>query len=232
MADKKKISVSVSDREKVLGYGYLILDLFFLPGILRSLNQLLAVPLSSVWVNFLYFSLNFLFLCIIFHRFLKRSLLYLGQHIWDFLAVSVLGFALYWLTNLLLSACIVRLYPAFSNINDGSIAQMSGQNFWITTIGTVLLVPTAEELLHRALFFGSLHKKSRTAAYLVSMLFFAAIHVVGYLGNHDGMSLLLSFLQYLPAGMILAWAYEKSGSIFAPIAIHTVVNAMGIYALR
>ena len=232
MAHMKKLPISMTDREKRLGFGYLLLDLFILPALLSAMNQRLAVPLSGAWTNFLYFSLNFLFLAVIFSRFLKRSLMFAGQHIWEFFLAVIPGFLLYWLSNVLLSAGILWLYPGFSNINDGSIAQMTEGNFVIVAIGTVLLVPMAEELLHRGLVFGSLHRKSRAAAYMISMLFFAAIHVLGYLGFHDSMSLFLSFVQYLPAGLILAWAYEKSGCIFAPIAIHTVINAMGIYALR
>ena len=232
MAHTKKLPISMTDREKRLGFGYLLLDLFILPALLTAMNQRLAVPLSGAWTNFLYFSLNFLFLAVIFSRFLKRSLMFAGQHIWEFFLAVIPGFLLYWLSNVLLSAGILWLYPNFSNINDGSIAQMTEGNFVIVAIGTVLLVPMAEELLHRGLVFGSLHRKNRAAAYMISMLFFAAIHVLGYLGFHDSMSLFLSFVQYLPAGLILAWAYEKSGCIFAPIAIHTVINAMGIYALR
>ena len=42
----------------------------------------------------------------------------------------------------------------------------------------------------------------------------------------------MCFVQYLPAGLILAWSYEKSNTILTPIAIHTVINAIGIYAMR
>ncbi len=232
MAHTKKLPISMTDREKRLGFGYLLLDLFILPALLTAMNDRLAIPLSDAWTNFLYFSLNFLFLAVIFSRFLKRSLMFAGQHIWDFFLTVIPGFLLYWVSNVLLSAGILWLYPGFSNINDGSIAQMTDGNFVIVAIGTVLLVPMAEELLHRGLVFGSLHRKNRAAAYIISTILFAAIHVLGYLGSHDTVSLALSFAQYLPAGLILAWAYEKSGCIFAPIAIHTVVNAMGIYALR
>ena len=232
MAKTKKLPISMTDREKKLGFGYLLLDLFVLPILLDAMNDRLAVPLSGAWTNFLYFSLNFLFLVVIFHRFLKRSLVFAGQHLGDFVFSVVPGFLVYYLCNVLLSYGILWLYPDFSNINDGSIAQMSSDHFVIMAIGTVLLVPTAEELLHRGLVFGTLHRVNRVAAYTVSAIFFAAIHVLGYVGVHDGLSLVLSFVQYLPAGLILAWAYEKSGCIFAPIAIHTVINALGIYALR
>ena len=40
------------------------------------------------------------------------------------------------------------------------------------------------------------------------------------------------FLQYLPAGLSLAWAYTKSDTIFAPIAIHACINLVAIGGLR
>ena len=58
------------------------------------------------------------------------------------------------------------------------------------------------------------------------------IHVMGYIGQFDWLTLVLCFLQYIPAGLWLAWAYEKSDSIFAPMLIHTAINAIGIYAMR
>ena len=38
----------------------------------------------------------------------------------------------------------------------------------------------------------------------------------------------MAFLQYLPAGLCLAWAYTKADTIFAPILIHAAVNAVSI----
>ena len=67
---------------------------------------------------------------------------------------------------------------------------------------------------------------------MISAAVFAAVHVVGYLGSAQELTLVLAFIQYLPAGLVLGWAYEKSGTIFAPMMIHTVINAMGIWAMR
>ena len=44
--------------------------------------------------------------------------------------------------------------------------------------------------------------------------------------------MLMALLQYLPAGLCLAWSYAKSDTIFAPILIHALVNAWGIYEMR
>ena len=109
---------------------------------------------------------------------------------------------------------------------------MVSGNFLIMAVGSVLFVPMAEELIHRGLIFGTCARHNRFLAYALSTAFFAAIHVVGYIGICTERDLILAFVQYLPAGLILAWAYERSGTIFAPIAIHMVINAMGIWAMR
>ena len=55
---------------------------------------------------------------------------------------------------------------------------------------------------------------------------------MGYLSAYPVHHLLLAFLQYLPAGLVLAWAYRKSGSIFSPILIHAAVNTLALLSLR
>jgi len=95
-----------------------------------------------------------------------------------------------------------------------------------------VLLPVIEELLYRGLIFHGLHSKSRMAAYAVSTLAFAAIHVVSYVGTLDWGLLGLSFVQYLPAGLSLAWAYEKSDTIWAPILMHITINQISITFMR
>ena len=64
------------------------------------------------------------------------------------------------------------------------------------------------------------------------MLAFALIHIAGFLGSYSVLDVLLCMLQYLPAGLCLAWSCIRGETIFAPIVIHALVNAVGIYRLR
>ena len=86
--------------------------------------------------------------------------------------------------------------------------------------------------MYRGLIFRNLYGKSRWAAYIVSILAFAVIHIIGYIGRYSALELLMAFLQYLPAGLCLAWAYTKADTIFAPILIHAAINFLSIHALR
>ena len=109
---------------------------------------------------------------------------------------------------------------------------MLHDNFWVMAIGTVFLVPVAEEALHRGLIFGSLYQKSHMAGYLLSAAIFSAVHIFGYTGVYTPLHLVLAFLQYIPAGLTLCWAYRLSGSIYAPILIHATINAISLISLR
>ena len=139
---------------------------------------------------------------------------------------------IYWVISLLLGKLITWLYPDFGNTNDSGIAALAKENYFLTAIGTVLLVPLAEECMHRGAVFGGLYRKNRLFAYIISTILFALVHIDGYFGMVDGVLLLLNFLQYIPAGIVLAAAYDISGSIFAPIFIHMAVNLLGILSLR
>ncbi len=228
----KRLSVHLTDREQIRAIVYMLFSFFLLPWLLGELNRLLPAPMGNVWLNFLYYAINFVAIIWIFGSFFKRSLIYAGQHMGDFLLAIVLGSACYWLCNWGISWLLGRFFPAYVNLNDGSISVMAGSNFTVMFIGTVILVPVAEEALHRGLIFGCLYPKSHAAAYVVSVCIFAAVHILGYVGTYSPLHLALAFLQYVPAGLCLAWVYRRSGSIFAPILMHTVNNAVGMFAQR
>ena len=233
MAKKtKRLSVHLTDREQIWAIIYLLFSLFLLPELLQWMNGYLPVKLSNMWINFLYFSVNFLFVFWIFAGFFKRSLIYAGQNMLDFLIAVLLGSAVYWASNYGLSQVLSHFFPDYANLNDGSISAMVQDNFVLMFIGTVLFVPVAEEALHRGLIFGSLYPKSHGAAYALSTVIFAAVHIMSYVGVYSTLHLVLAFVQYVPAGLVLAWAYRRSGSIFAPMLMHATINALGILAQR
>lgn len=233
MAQKTtKLSIRLTDKEQIWGIVYLLFSVFLLPTLLRMLNGTLPTPLGSAWFNFLYFVCNFLFILWIFHDFFKRSLIYAGKHFGQFLVAVLAGLAAYWLFSWLLSMLLGHLSESYVNLNDSSIFTMAQGHFPIVLIGTVFLVPVAEEALHRGLVFGSLYPKSHVMAYVLSAAIFSAVHIFGYIGVYSPTHLLLAFVQYLPAGLVLAWAYRFSGSIFAPMVIHAAVNAIGLLFMR
>lgn len=229
---KKTTLLLASPNEQVWGWRYLAFQTIFLSWLLVFATVLLGIALSSAGYNFLYFAVNFIGVLIIFHRFLQASVKDVLDRLPRVVLTAAVFFVIYEIANILLALLLASLNLSVSNVNDQSIAAMTQDNYLLMAIGTVFLVPLAEECLLRAAVFGSLRRRHPAAAYLVSTALFCLIHISGYLGSYPLPTLLLCFVQYVPAGLCLAAAYEVSGSIFAPILIHTAVNTLGMLAMR
>lgn len=228
----KKLSVSMTKNETVLGYIYLALQLTVIPVLITLANMQMGNPLSDAQVNFLFFCVNFLCVTVIFHKYLIASTRCALKNLGRCLKSAFFAFMLYWLLATAVGALILLAYPDFSNVNDDSLGQLLEENTGLIQFGAVLLVPITEELLYRGLLFGSLYKRNHLAGYVISIAAFAALHVVGYITMYEPLHLLLCFLQYLPAGFCLAWAYVRSDTIWAPILMHIAINQIGTTAMR
>lgn len=218
-----------SESERIRGWFYFLFELLALPSLLPMLGKALA--LSNTIVNFCFFALNFLAVCLIFHWYLTNSVLWAFRHPAALIKAVVFGLIGYQVSMYAVNTLLLVLDPSFANVNDASITAMAASNPTLMLIGTVFLAPTAEETLFRGLLFGELHRKNRYAACLLSAAVFSAVHVAGYVGKFPAMTLLCCFAQYLPAGLILAGSFRFSGTVLAPILIHTIINAMSIAAL-
>ena len=232
MRKSRSISSYLSSQETISGFVYLVFQLIFLPSLLRWFNAQLSHPLNTAELNFVFYLINFMAMLLIFHDFLGRSANQVGQHPAYFCQAVILGFVAYYACNYATTWVIRHLVPSFSNYNDEAIAAMSQGNYFLMLVGTVILVPPVEECFYRGLVFRNLYGKSRWAAYIVSILAFAIIHIIGYIGKYSALELLMAFLQYLPAGLCLAWSYAKADTIFAPVLIHAAINFIAIGGLR
>ena len=218
--------------ETIVGWCWYGFQMVVLGSLLTGLNGLLRVPMSQAEVNFTYFLLNFLATVWIFHKYLESNWKTVKTHPILFSQAVVLGLVAYWLSFWALSWAIRQLDPGFINRNDASISGLRHGSFYLTMLGTVLLAPVAEECVYRGLVFRNLYPISKVAAFIVSMAAFSAVHIVSFLGLYTPLQLVLAFLQYLPAGLWLAWCYTKSGSIYGPLAMHMLINAYSYGLLR
>ncbi len=228
----KNLSVSMRKSETIPGWIYFALQATILPVVLVLVNMFLHNPLGEAELNFTFFFLNFGFAVFIFRRFLLESGKAAFGDLGKLLKGAVIGFVAYWIFSIFIGNLILWLYPDFSNVNDDSIATLVEENSSLIAFATVWLVPITEELFYRGLIFRGIYNRSRLLAYVVSTLAFAAVHVVGYIGLYEPMLLALCFMQYLPAGICLGFAYAKADSIWAPILIHTCINYIGMLAMR
>ena len=221
-----------NSQETVCGFCYLAFQLLLLPELLKMLNAQLSAPLREAELNFVFYMINFIAVLVIFHEFLSSAATQVFRHPAYLCQAVILGLAAYYACMLVTNRVIGLLVPGFSNYNNSAIAAMGQDSRLLVIIGTVLLVPPVEECIFRGLIFRNLYGKSHWAAYLISMLAFACIHILGYAGQYTPLEILLAVLQYLPAGLCLAWSYTKADTIFAPIAIHAVVNFITLTTWR
>ena len=232
MKKYRSLSTRQSDQEIILGWVYFLFQLLALKSLLVWGNTQAGRPLSEAELNFIFFAVNFAAVLWIFHRFLSSSFRQVRLHPAFFCQAVILGLVAYLACSKGMNWLFARFAPGFSNANDASIAALSRGSFPLMAIGTVLLVPPVEECFFRGLIFRPLYGKSPWAAYLVSTAAFALVHVAGYVLDYSLWQILIALLQYLPAGLCLAWSYTKSDPIFAPIVIHALVNAWGIWQMR
>jgi len=226
----KTLTISTTKQETIFGWIYLAFQMIALPGLLTWANN--SMGLSEAELNFCFFVINFIAILLIFHKYLSRSFTQLLQHPSYFIQAVILGFVAYYACTWSMNKLFSWIAPGYTNANDASIAALSKGNFFLMAMGTVVLVPPVEECFYRGLIFRNLYGVSRIGAYLISMAVFAFIHIIGYVHSYTPWQLIICFLQYLPAGLCLAWSYTKSDTIFAPIVIHALVNAWAIGLLR
>ena len=228
----KRITIQTTSLETALGWFYFVFQLLFLGPALVVINAFLPTPLSNTTLNILLFIINFICVVLIFHKFLWKNLQNAIRSGYYTLKIAGLGFILYYICSMLVSFLVYSLDPEFINANDDNVKQMIRDNYTLLCICTVLLVPVVEETRYRGLLFRSLYERNALLGVALSATIFSFIHIVGYIGSYDVLTLSLGFLQYLPASIFLAWSYVKSDSIWVPILIHIAVNQIGILAMR
>lgn len=219
-------------REKLAGWIYLPFYFLLLPlmlGLVASgLMILLGLSLDeealTIHLNFAFGLINFCFVIIAFWRYLVRSARQIPRFVGRFFGAVFGGFAIYFAGNIVMGILIQIISPAMENVNDAAIQNMLGTNTLEMVIFTVLFAPLTEEVLFRGLIFTSLRTRSRALAYIVTILVFSVVHVLGYIGTEPALSIFLSFIQYFPASFALIWAMEFGGSIWAGVGVHTLAN--------
>ena len=128
------------------------------------------------------------------------------------------------LSALLSFAAIFGLSFASENQNNEYFYELAEDYEGKIKAMSVFLAPIAEEMLFRGFLFGGIRKRSRIAAYAVSILLFSAYHVWGY--ALDDPSYWLYMLEYIPVSFVICRLYERSNSIWGSIFFHMGWNAL------
>lgn len=225
--------------ELLCGLGCWLLYLSGIPELLYWLLPLLGVDLESVrgasLAQIAAFVLDFILLVLVFRKFLWRSAQPLKGNGKRLFSTVLRGFAFYWLLAYLVSLLIMFLSAGMKvtleNRNNEAIGIILTNYTLPMAISTVVFAPVTEECLVRGVLFAPICRRKPWVAYLVSTVLFGLLHTFQYIGVQPWSVLALSFLQYLPAGIVLGWVYQRTRSIWGAIALHSLINLVAVAAM-
>lgn len=231
--------VAPTKTELLLGVGCWLLYLVGISALLLLLLPLLGVDLNSErggsLAQLAAFALDFILIVLVFRKFLWRSAAPLKGNGKRLLSTVLLGFAAYYLLMYLVALLIACLSLGLDvlpeNLNNEVIGTIMTQYTFPMAVCTVVFAPVTEECLVRGVLFAPICRRKPWIAYLVTAVLFGLLHTVPYIGTQELSVLALSFLQYLPAGIVLGWAYQRTRSIWGAIALHSLINLVAVAAM-
>lgn len=216
----------LTQEEKRVGWAFFVLYLFAFPflvgGVVRILDERWNLLLTPAQSNAIYYGVILGLLVTVFWDFLRNSvriwLDYTRENLFALCVGLAAGFAL---------TVLAGAVPL--GVDNPVRTDYKGQ-FLLSPAATVAVVmflrPMVEEILYRGLLFGSLRKRSRTAAYAVSAGVFALASVWQFaFPGGEARSLLLA-VQYLPLGLAQCWCYDVGGSVFTPMALRVILSGV------
>ena len=230
---RKAASASMNHTERLAGTIFFVVYLLVMPLLAQRLFSLLELLLDTQigaeTQNALYYYLLFALTLIIFHRYVGRTTSRLLDNLDRAAATLFLGLLIFYGANELLYRVFHVFFHSRANLNDVTIAAQVSAAPRTTALIVIFLAPFVEEVLFRGLVFGCLREKSAVVGYAVSALLFAFSHVWTFALSAWDVSYLTLMLQYLAPGLVFAWAYDRSGTLWTSFLLHAAVNALALY---
>lgn len=217
--------------QTVLGWLYLPMHFLVIPVLAAMFVYYAPGNYSDVTVNKIYFGVGTAFVLIAMGEWLRRNFYVLLDNPGRFALCLAAGFAVNYLLSAAVTVALMLIEGVGDNPNNAELMQMADADVGAMMGITIFLAPLVEESIFRGVVFGSIRRKSRAAAYAVSILLFALLHVWQYVLIYRDPWYFVYMLQYLPVSFVLAWMYERSGTIWTGIAFHMLFNALSFYLL-
>ena len=221
--------------ERVAGTIFFVVYLLVLPflanRIFALIETLLDTTISDSLANILYYYILFAAVVLLFHSFLGKTSSRFINNLNRALGSFCMGLFVFYGANELLYRIANVLFDSHTNLNDMTIAAQINSAPRMTVLIVVFLAPFVEEVMFRGLVFGCLREKSRMAAYVVSCFLFAFLHVWTVAFTDWNWSYFILMLQYLVPGLVFAWGFEHSGTLWTSILLHATVNALSLLTI-
>ena len=209
-----------------MGRGWVFFALYVLlfPWVMGWVQRSFHGELPVAEANVVYYLLSATLVFLVFWTFLKHGfhllLDWLPENLFAF-GTGLVGWAvlsfLAWLIPLPVENPNLLSYP-----EQYALAPLA------TVVILVVLMPVVEEPLFRGLLFGTSRRYSRILGYVLSTLVYALYCVWQFVYTYGTIDFryLLLIVDYLPMSLALTWCYDNGGSIWSPIALHVVINAV------
>lgn len=114
--------------------------------------------------------------------------------------------------------CMSPLVKFSSEFEDASNALYGSQNLFLEILGSALITPFLEEMLHRGVVYRRLRRRiGLWPAILLSTLVFAILHFN-----------IVQFTYTFLLGIVLALFIEKTQNLYAPVLAHVTANLIAV----
>lgn len=172
---------------------------------------------------------NFFAVLLIFRRFLAEQFIRLRVRGARTVADLLLGMVVAFLAILVAGYLSDFIHTIFKikeeiNPNQDAVESVITAKPWMGVLLVCICAPVTEELLNRGLIFNPLCKVNRVLAYIVSMLVFSGIHVIGSIAEVPIGVSLANLVVYCAPGFALCWIYDRSRTIWSSIFLHMIYN--------
>lgn len=229
---KKGSTTYMTTLERVLGGVLLAFYLLILPFVrgplFGFLGRLVGQSISAHTQNIIYYWVLFVLALLIFWLFIGRTTSRFLTDTARTLETVGLGLIAFYGLNELLYRVFRLLVSSQTNLNDVAVSAQVADAPQSTLLVIIFLAPFVEEALFRGYVFGNLRDHSRAAAYIVSCLLYAFLHVWQFAMVDRSLTCFLLMIQYLAPGAVLAWSYERSGTLWGSILVHCFASALAV----
>lgn len=219
--------------QTALGWLYLPVHIVLLPVLLGLYAASARGGLSGTEINLIYYGAGLVFSLTVMLRFLRAGFdLLLDRPGRCILAAALALCADYALSTLAALLLLLALPGGGGDPNSAAVALLAEQNFGAVRALALFIAPIVEETLFRGVVFGSLRAGSRALAYAASTLLFSLYHVWQYALAYADVSVLIYAVQYVPVSLALCWCYERTESVWPPVFVQMILNAVSFAAPR
>lgn len=219
---------ALNRREAILVLLYMPIHMALLQWLLTGLVE--RGTLTPGNANLVYYAVGFGYMLLAAFGFLRRDYDALADRPLRCIAEVLMNYSLMLAFNMLIGTLLLLVLPEEQNPNNQTLMRAAAQESRAVMATVTYLAPLTEEMMFRAGIFGLLRRKSRTAAYVVSVLAFSLYHVLPYAVQEPVYWVYL--IQYLPASFLLARCYERSNSIWCSTFFHMLVNGVSFSAMQ